>query len=256
MRFSKGNNTGFDDALIREAEGLEALCQALARAGVADMVKVPGVYEAGPELLVTDRVPAGAATPAALERLGQGLAQMHRLVQPHYGWETDNYIGLSPQPNRQTDDWGNFFVQDRLGYQVARVTDPALRQRFETLLERHGQGLAEWLNRHCTHPSLLHGDLWNGNVLFGQEYPWLIDPAVYCGDREADLAMTEMFGGFGAGFYQAYDRTYPRTPVYAQKKVIYNLYHYLNHYNLFGRSYLAGCEQGFRMIETVTGAAA
>lgn len=171
MRFSKRNSTGFDDALIREAEGLEALRQALARAGAEAMVGVPVVYEVGPDLLVLDQIRTFPPTPETQAMLGQGLAQMHRLVQPYYGWETDNYIGLSPQPNRQTDDWGNFFVQDRLGYQVARVTDPALRQRFETLLERHGQGLAEWLNRHCTHPSLLHGDLWNGNVLFGRERP-------------------------------------------------------------------------------------
>lgn len=256
MVFSKHNRTGFSDWLICEAEGLEALRQALLQAGARDRLQVPEVHEVTPRTLVMERIAAGASSPDKLDMLGEGLARMHQLVQSYYGWHRDNYIGLSPQPNRKTDDWGHFFVHDRLGYQFGRIRDAQVRARYAAVLEKHGETLADWLNRHCAHPSLLHGDLWNGNVLFGQGRPCLIDPAVYCGDREADLAMTEMFGGFGPGFYEAYDRIYPRTQVYEQKRVIYNLYHYLNHYNLFGSGYLAGCEEGLRMIQTVAGAAA
>jgi fructosamine-3-kinase len=95
---------------------------------------------------------------------------------------------------------------------------------------------------------LLHGDLWSGNVLFGNAGPCLIDPAVYYGDREADIAMTELFGGFSEAFYRAYDRLYPRTEVYAAKRAIYNLYHTLNHYNLFGASYLDACRRNLGVI--------
>lgn len=162
-----------------------------------------------------------------------------------YGWHGGNYIGLSPQPNCWAESWGEFFVQNRLRYQVSRVRASGVRNRFEGILDQCDDTLIRWLNEHCDHPSLLHGDLWSGNVLFDREGPWLIDPAIYCGDREADLAMTEMFGGFRAAFYRAYDRTFRRTSVYEQKRDIYNLYHYLNHYNLFGSSYQWGCERGF-----------
>jgi fructosamine-3-kinase len=176
---------------------------------------------------------------------------MHALPQDAYGWGRDNYIGLSPQPNRWSDNWGEFFVQDRLGYQVSRIRDTGQRNRFQKVLDEHGGTLIDWLNAHCEHPSLLHGDLWNGNVLYGTDGPWLIDPAVYCGDREADIAMTQMFGGFGEAFYRAYDQHYPRTPVYGLKREVYNLYHYLNHYNLFGGGYLGGCQSGIAAIEEI-----
>jgi fructosamine-3-kinase len=176
---------------------------------------------------------------------------MHALRQKAYGWGRDNYIGLSPQPNRWCDSWGEFFVRDRLGYQVSRIRDTGQRSRFQKVLDEYGGTLIDWLNAHCEHPSLLHGDLWNGNVLYGADGPWLIDPAVYCGDREADIAMTQMFGGFGDAFYRAYDAHYPRTAVYSTKRDVYNLYHYLNHYNLFGGGYLGGCQAGFAVVESV-----
>lgn len=246
----KRNTTGYRDALACEAEGLEALAGALNNAGVQG-IRVPHVYRVDDEILEITAIRSGGVSDRAGAVLGAGLARMHQARRDAYGWGRDNYIGLSPQPNRWCDDWGAFFVRDRLAFQVSRVRDAGQRQRFEAMLARHGAALEDWLNQHCDHPSLLHGDLWNGNVLYDRQGPWLIDPAVYCGDREADLAMTEMFGGFGASFYHAYDQQYPRTPVYEEKRAIYNLYHYLNHYNLFGGGYLSGCQEGVAAIEAV-----
>lgn len=250
--FTKQNTTGFDDALICEAEGLESLRGALAQAGV-ESVRIPEVARVNNQILEITDIQSEPATAVTLSMLGEGLALMHRLKQDEYGWGRNNYIGLSPQPNRWTGSWGEFFVSDRLGYQVSRIRNPEVRSGFESALERHGEVLARWLDSHCSHPSLLHGDLWSGNALFDGQFPWLIDPAVYCGDREADLAMTEMFGGFGQAFYEAYDRMYARSAEYPRKRDIYNLYHYLNHYNLFGGSYLDGCRRGFDALRALCG---
>lgn len=246
--FRKPNTTGYPDALICEAEGLQYLSDALRSVGVSG-IRVPEVMRVDEQTLELTRIQASSARESSLVALGEGLAALHQREQNQHGWHRDNFIGLSPQPNRWAADWGDFFVQDRLGYQVSRISAASVRRKFETILDDHGGALSEWLSRHCEHASLLHGDLWSGNVMFDREGPWLIDPAVYCGDREADLAMTEMFGGFGPAFYRAYDRVYPRTSVYEQKRTIYNLYHYLNHYNLFGGSYLWGCERGLVAVQ-------
>lgn len=242
--FSKRNSTEYSEALICEAEGLQRLSQSLQAAGVTAL-RVPEVIRVDEEVLELTEIEACAPDAGAFEALGEGLAKLHGQELPQYGWGRDNFIGLSPQLNGWATNWGDFFVQDRLGYQVSKITASSVRVRFQAILDEWGGALSAWLDQHCEHPSLLHGDLWSGNVLFDRDGPWLIDPAIYCGDREADVAMTEMFGGFGPAFYKAYDHVYPRSAVYEQKKAIYNLYHYLNHYNLFGSSYLWGCERGF-----------
>lgn len=248
--FTKQNSTEYADALFREAEGLESLRKALCDTGVSG-IRVPQVHSVTDAEMTIGMIASRPATDATLALLGEGLAQMHGAVMPEYGWGHDNYIGLSPQPNHWSASWGEFFVNERLGYQVSAIRDRSVRSSFSEVLREHGESLAAWLNEHCPHASLLHGDLWSGNVLFDAEHAWLIDPAVYCGDREADLAMTGMFGGFGRAFYAAYDRIYPRSPVYGQKRDIYNLCHYLNHYNLFGSGYLEGCRRGFSAVQRV-----
>ncbi|MGM0767902.1 MAG: fructosamine kinase family protein [Pseudomonadota bacterium] len=250
--FVKTNQTPFCDALVREAEGLEVLRSALEMADVTDL-RIPALLAVESDRLTMTRIDASPASDATLALLGDGLARLHALPQDQYGGPADNYIGLSPQPNTWSSSWGDFFVEHRLGYQVGRIKSNALRGEFQKTLDDCGDRLAQWLDRHCEHPSLLHGDLWSGNVLFDRHQPWLIDPAVYRGDREADLAMTEMFGGFGQAFYEAYDRRNRRTEVYPLKRSVYNLYHYLNHYNLFGRGYLEGCRDGMRDIEGLAG---
>ncbi len=246
--FVKHNATSFPDALLCEARGLERLAETLAAAGVSGL-RVPRVLSVSEQELVIPRINPGPATEDAMKALGEGLARMHAVRQPRYGFETDNMIGLSPQKNRLTDDWGDFFLGDRLGVQVGMIRNPRIRDEFEAVLAHRGDALSRFLNEHCEHPSLLHGDLWSGNVLFDSTGPWLIDPAVYCGDREADVAMTELFGGFSSAFYRAYDQAYPRTEVYSTKRAIYNLYHTLNHYNLFGASYLEACRHNLRVIQ-------
>ncbi|MGM0773743.1 MAG: fructosamine kinase family protein [Pseudomonadota bacterium] len=245
--YIKINSTSFPDALLYEARGLELLAQTLRDAGVSE-VRVPRARSVSERELVMPRISPGPASEAAMTMLGEGLARMHAVRQAQYGFDSDNMIGLSPQKNRLTDDWGEFFVEDRLGVQVGMIRNPQVRTEFATVLGNKGDTLAQLLNEHCEHPSLLHGDLWSGNVLFDNAGPWLIDPAVYYGDREADIAMTELFGGFSTAFYRAYDQIYPRTQVYNTKRAIYNLYHTLNHYNLFGTSYLEPCRRNLGVI--------
>lgn len=162
--------------------------------------------------------------------LGRMLAEAHRKPGPRFGWSRDNYIGATSQFNGWCDDWAEFWRTRRLqpqldlarkrGYDVGQVD-------FSPLLENHEP-----------HPSLLHGDLWSGNAGFTQEGPVVFDPAVYYGDRETDLAMTELFGGFPGEFYLAYEAAYPLDAGYRLRKHLYNLYHLLNHLNLFGAGYL------------------
>jgi protein-ribulosamine 3-kinase len=157
------------------------------------------------------------------------LASLHRQTGPRFGWHRDNYIGLAPQINGWRDDWAEFFIECRLRPQFERA---GLKGEFFEKL----------LRNHRPQPSLLHGDLWSGNAGFIAEGPVVFDPAVYYGDREADLAMTELFGGFPDEFYAAYDAAWPRERGYESRKHLYNLYHLLNHLNLFGSGYLAQVE--------------
>lgn len=245
--FVKHNSTPFPDALFWEARGLELLAETLKAEGVTGL-RVPDVKSVSGEELVLPRINPGPASESAMAALGEGLARMHAARQSHYGFDCDNMIGLSPQKNRLTDDWGAFFLNDRLGVQVGMIRNRQVRVEFEAVLEGKGAALKRYLNEHCEHPSLLHGDLWSGNVMFDNDGPWLIDPAVYYGDREADMAMTELFGGFSAAFYRAYDDIYPRTGAYDTKRAVYNLYHTLNHYNLFGVPYLDACRRNLAVI--------
>jgi fructosamine-3-kinase len=236
------------EAAHYEAEGLRRIEQTLTAVN-EQRLRVPTVLGVGDGWLETQQIAQRSANDDGMRQLGQGLARMHALQHPHYGLDHDNFIGLARQANHYTDHWGEFFVYQRLGKQITAIQTAKFRARAEAILAKHGEPLANWLNRHVEYPSLLHGDLWAGNVLFDGERPWLIDPAVYFGDREADLAMTQLFGGFTAAFYQAYDAMLPRSSHYPSKRVVYNLYHQLNHYNLFGSGYQPACEAGFEFIK-------
>ena len=170
---------------------------------------------------------------------GRLLAAMHRTTQTEFGWLRDNTIGATRQSNTPNPDWTGFWAKERLAFQL----DLAGRNGHGGALQRTGEvllGRLPDLLNHAPAPSLLHGDLWGGNIgyLRGGE-PVVFDPAVYYGDREADLAMTELFGGFGSNFYAAYREAWPLDPGYAVRRDLYNLYHVLNHLNLFGGGYLA-----------------
>lgn len=179
------------------------------------------------------------------ERAGHALAALHRLpAEAHFGWPYPNFIGTTPQPNNWHDNWPRFFTQERLVPQLAR----AAANGYYGALQRDGERLCEraaalFLD-YPPAPSLLHGDLWSGNIgMLEDGTPALFDPAAYYGDREADLAMTELFGGFPMSFYVAYRQSWPLHEGYETRKALYNLYHVLNHLNLFGRGYLAQAER-------------
>ena len=161
--FIKHNHTPFPDTLLREAEGLESLRAGLRQAGVRE-IRLPEIYAADHDRLTLTRIDAAPASEATLVMLGEGLAGLHAIPQDQYGGSNDNYIGLSPQPNTLSSSWGDFFVEHRLGYQVGRIKNSALRGEFQKTLDACGDRLAQWLDRHCEHPSLLHGDLWSGSI--------------------------------------------------------------------------------------------
>ncbi|GAB5519916.1 MAG: hypothetical protein RhofKO_21670 [Rhodothermales bacterium] len=192
-------------------------------------------------MLVLDWVEVERSTPRSEAQLGEGLAELHRRSTAHgvaYGFASDNFIGATPQRNTFTTSWPAFFHAHRLAPQVALAHQngywqPQWTARLERLYSRLGDILPAQ-----PPPSLLHGDLWSGNVLHSRTGPpVLIDPAVYHGDREADLAMTRLFGGLGRAFYEAYEATWPLEARAAERVDLYNLYHLLNHLNLFGNGY-------------------
>lgn len=232
--------------LDAEADGLAALA-------ATGTVRTPAKVDAGEtateawleleylELSTLDR--AGGA------RLGEQLAALHRsfAADDRYGWPRDNFIGATPQSNQSHRSWAGFFAAERLRPQLALASAHGLprewRDKGEKLCERLGAFFLDYRPA----PSLLHGDLWSGNA--GQlpdGTPAIFDPAVYRGDREADLAMSELFGGFPESFYAAYRLAWPLDAGYETRKTLYNLYHVLNHFNLFGSGYL---NQAKRMID-------
>jgi fructosamine-3-kinase len=235
--FVKLNDAARLSMFEAEAEGLKEIAQ-------SHSVRVPlpvcfGTVD-GSAYLVLEHLELQGAGGRHLEQLGRGLAQMHRATQKHFGWHRNNTIGSTPQVNTPGTDWVEFWREHRLGFQLELAIQNGrnLMQKGERLMEN----LEEFFRSYQPTPSLLHGDLWGGNVGAAGERPVIFDPAVYYGDREADLAMTELFGGFSARFYQAYQETWPLDPGYKLRKTLYNLYHVLNHFNLFGGGYTSQAE--------------
>jgi fructosamine-3-kinase len=176
--------------------------------------------------------------PANMAMLGTQLAQLHRIHATQFGWHQGNTIGDSPQLNNWSDNWVAFWCGQRLGFQL----ELAVRNGLTGKLQQHGERLMARLDEffvgYQPMPSLLHGDLWGGNHGFTTNgLPVLFDPAPYFGDRETDLAMTRLFGGFSPDFYTAYHTAYPLNSGYELRRDLYNLYHILNHANLFGGNY-------------------
>ena len=220
--------------LRAEAEGLRALSEAgaLAVPEVAGVCEVPG----GGALLM-EYVEAGRASDRSGETLGRGLAALHRHQGSAFGWPSDNFIGRLPQANGFSGDWAEFFSGHRLGPQY----EMAQSKGFLNSSEVPDQGLVATRIRNLLPPlvpSLLHGDLWRGNYLVSVAgLPYLIDPAIYYGHAEVDLAMTRLFGGFPDSFYGAYNEISPPEPGCGQRQELYQLYYLLVHLNLFGPSY-------------------
>ncbi len=220
-------------------------------AGLSDILRSHSIHAPAPlclgiaadeAYLVLEYLPLGGRGNG--RQLGRQLAQMHRSQRDRFGWHRDNSIGTTPQINTDEDDWARFWQRHRLAYQLRLATRNGahIGPQGEQLLVR----VPDFFSDYQPRPSLLHGDLWSGNAAFTETgQPVVFDPAVYYGDREADLAMSELFGGFPPDFYAAYKEAWPLDPGYTIRKTLYNLYHILNHFNLFGGGYL---EQARHMI--------
>jgi fructosamine-3-kinase len=239
--FVKLNDAARADMFAAEAEGLaDILASGAIRAprpichGIAD----------GQAFLVLEHLRLGGRGSGA--DLGRRLAALHRHTAPRFGWRRDNTIGATRQPNAPADDWIDFYRRHRLGHQLELAAQGGIGRRLVDQGERLLARLEAFFPGYRPVASLLHGDLWGGNYGYADGEPVLFDPAVYHGDREADLAMTELFGGFPADFYATYREAWPLDPGYATRRALYNLYHVLNHYNLFGGGY-AG--QAGRMLD-------
>lgn len=245
--FVKTNQAALLDMFEAEFAGLNEITQ-------SDTIKAPHPVCFGEDgsqaYLVMEYLPTGGGDSQSALKLGQNLAAMHRVTQKDYGWFRDNTIGSTPQINQPSDDWVSFWRDRRLAFQLELAAKKGYRGR----LQQKGELLLTKLESFFSQPpqaSLLHGDLWSGNYAVTQSgEPVIFDPAVYYGDRETDLAMTELFGGFPASFYAAYNEVYSLDEGYAVRKTLYNLYHIINHLNLFGGGYGSQAE---RMIEHLLG---
>lgn len=186
--------------------------------------------------IVLEWLEMSAGNNKSWQQMGRNLAAMHKTTSDQgFGWHINNTIGSTPQINSWMLNWDEFFFKNRLGYQfqLARRRGGNFPGE-QKLLDVIPSLLAD----HKPETSLVHGDLWGGNVAFTiNGEPVIFDPATYFGDREVDIAMTELFGGFPPSFYQGYEEEFPLAPGYEKRKVLYNLYHILNHFNLFGGGY-------------------
>jgi len=223
-----------------EAAGLEILAQ-------AEAVRVPAVVAVGAvadaAYLILEWIVFGPKSEAAERSLGADLASQHRVTRSEFGWDRDNTIGSTPQVNAPTGDWPTFFCEHRLRYQLALAVRNGLPAATAADVERLLDKVAVLFDAYEPDASLLHGDLWGGNWgVTTDGTPVIFDPAVYYGDRETDLAMTRLFGGFGSAFYDAYAEAWPLAPGWERRVELYNLYHLLNHFNLFGAGYLASVQ--------------
>ncbi len=243
--FVKTNRAELLDMFKAEAEGLNELAD-------ADAIKVPRAISTGvsgdSSYIVMQYYALSHGNALSWRKAGEQLAALHAVSSDAFGWQRDNTIGATAQRNSWTDDWATFWRDHRLGFQLAE----AARNGYGGRLQKLGEQLLERFDAlidHDPRPALLHGDLWSGNIAFdGNGEPVIYDPATYFGDREAELAMTELFGGFSADFYAAYRAVAPIDAGYRVRRTLYNLYHVLNHLNLFGGGYGGQAE---RMMQSL-----
>ncbi|MGR8929888.1 MAG: fructosamine kinase family protein [Gammaproteobacteria bacterium] len=238
--FVKINRASLAPMFSAEANALKEL-------GAINEVRVPKVIDYGKcdgqAYLVLEYIELSGLRGGSARLFGEQLARLHRRIQPFFGWHIDNTIGSTPQHNKPNNDWVAFWRQQRLGKQLGFAASNGyggcLQHKGEKLLDQ----IPAFFTDYQPHPSLLHGDLWGGNASADKQGdPVMYDPASYYGDREADIAMTELFGGFGSEFYGAYQNEYPLDAGYKIRKTLYNLYHIINHLNLFGSGYLHQAE--------------
>jgi fructosamine-3-kinase len=234
--FVKTNSNAIKDMFLKEANSLKELEK-------ANAIHVPKVFYADSDFLIIENISAKSRDKLFWENFGRNFAILHKYTNSNFGFYEDNYIGSTPQinivKNKESVDWIEFYFNKRLLYQYKLAEKKVyageeLRKSFSQL-----ENIMYTVLKDCNaQPSLLHGDLWSGNFIIDETgNACLIDPAVYYGHREADLAMTKLFGGFDNRFYSAYNEAYPFDEGYEYRENIYKLYHVLNHLNLFGTGY-------------------
>lgn len=236
--FLKWNQTATPDIFIREAECLRELAKAETELYIPEVFLATEPQDELPAFLLTEFLQPPTSNQTALdEKLGRGIAQLHRFQNDQYGFYHDNYCGATPQLNHWGDDWIVFFGQQRIHELVKMIRqerglDKSSLKIYDQLIQKLPQ-----LIGHVPPASLNHGDLWSGNYMHSVRGPALIDPASYYADREFDLAMMGMFGGFSERVWEAYQEEYPLENAWKERHNLYMLYHYLNHYYLFGGGY-------------------
>ncbi len=232
--FLKTGPSSSYDMFLAEAEGLKELA-------LADAVRVPqvlGCVRSNSEcMLALEWIDFDLPGKDTAGLLGEQLAKQHRFCKEQFGWHSDNTIGSTPQPNPWCDDWIEFFRDQRLGFQLKLAAEKGYTGELQQEGDRLLSNISQYFNDYWPEASLLHGDLWGGNWASSEGQPVIFDPAVYYGDRESDIAMSQLFGGFPADFYRAYEDAWPMARGSEQRIELYKLYHVLNHLNLFGRSY-------------------
>jgi fructosamine-3-kinase len=249
--FAKTNAARFAAAFAAEGDGLGAL----AAAGIRVPRPIAQGEAAGSAFLVLEHLALDPGTTpgtdVSFRELGRQLARLHAQPGDGFGWHRDNFIGLTVQSNARHASWAEFWQRERLAPQLELAARNGHGGELQSLGKRVIDAVPALLDGHAPAPSLLHGDLWSGNAGFLDDgTPVVFDPAVYYGDAEADLAMTELFGGFPASFHAGYREVRPVDEGYPLRRELYNLYHVLNHLNLFGGGYRA---QAARMMERLLG---
>ncbi len=235
--FLKWNNSAPDDFFEKEADGLKRLDSAGTALRIPKVISSGNPKDGRPGYLLMEFIEEGRSGDSY--EFGRNLSKMHQTNAEQFGLEVDNYIGSLPQSNSHHDNWINFFVQERINPQIQMAVDSG---KLSSGIFQNWERLASKLDEifPSVKPSLLHGDLWGGNYLFNSEgKAVLIDPAVYYGHPEMDLAFTKMFGGFSGDFYEGYESETPLAPGFSKRVPIYNLYPLLVHVNLFGGHYIS-----------------
>lgn len=235
--FLKYNQDCPVDLFLREAEGLAELAKPDSGLQIPEVISATELSQDQPAVLITEYLPGGAGNKNQDEQLGRGLAIIHQHTNKRYGFYHDNYCGATQQNNEWNNDWVDFFAQQRIAYLVQLIAQE--RQLNSSERETYDQLISKLpdLLTHEVEPALVHGDLWSGNYMNTDKGPAIIDPACSYSDREFDLAITNMFGGFSNAFWSAYQEAFPLQPGWQERNNIYMLYHYLNHYYLFGGNY-------------------